>query len=246
MSQKKKRAMSNEAIQFRSLFGPNANFTTTEAYKLLRTNVLFSFSSENACHIVGVTSSVRGEGKTTTSSNLCYSLSEMGKKVLLLECDLRIPSIPEKLQVRREPGLTNLLISRKSYKDFIQHSPLADDFDIITSGSFSPNPSELLGSPRMESVLKQMEQDYDYIIIDMPPILAVSDALVISRILHGIVLVVHKGIARRRELADTMRQLNLVSAKVLGFVFKDTSNAKPGYRKRYYKYNYGYYSSSSK
>ena len=169
---------------------------------------------------------------------------ETGKRVLLLECDLRIPSVSDKLRLDREPGLTNLLISREPFQTFIQHSSMAPAIDIITAGSFSPNPSELLSSARMEAVLTQMEQSYDFIIVDLPPVLAVSDTLVMSRLLDGVLLVVRKGIARRRELADTMRRLKLVNARVFGFVFKETTGAKGSYQKKYYDH-YRYDSGSS-
>lgn len=244
MKKRNNSVVPKESTQFRNLFGPNASFATLEAYKLLRTNVLFSFSSEKTCHVVGVTSALRSEGKSTTALNLCYSLAETGKRVLLLECDLRIPSVSDKLRLNREPGLTNLLISREPFQTFIQHSSMASAIDIITAGSFSPNPSELLSSARMEAVLTQMEQSYDFIIVDLPPVLAVSDTLVMSRLLDGVLLVVRKGIARRRELADTMRRLKLVNARVFGFVFKETTGAKGSYQKKYYDH-YRYDSGSS-
>ena len=205
------------------MFGPNVNFAVAESYKLLRANVMYSFSSENRCHIIGVMSSVRGEGKSTTACNLAYALTESGKKTLLLEGDLRLPSIPEKLGLRQEPGLTDLLVTDVKMGDVLQRCELAPDMDVVTAGSPTPNPSELLGSNVLKEVMKKLSEYYEYIVIDLPPVTAVSDALVVSKLLDGAVMVVRNNYVTRKELAEAMRQLKMVDVRILGFVYRGTS-----------------------
>lgn len=238
---KKKNA---ETWNIRTMFGPNLNFATTEAYKLLRTNIMFSFSDEGVGHIVGVTSAIQAEGKSSAACNTAYALSVAGHKVLLLEGDLRRPSIAYKLNIQRTPGLTNLLISRGDYKDAIQTCSLAPKLDILTSGDIPPNPSELLSSNRMAKLIEQLRQDYDYIVVDLPPVVAVSDALAMSRFLDGVIMVVCAGVSEQQMLEEALRQLELINVRILGFIYKDRSISRNKFGSRYenkhYK-NYGDY-----
>lgn len=241
---KKSSSHDRDNWDLKKMFGANNSFAVSEAYNLLRTNIMFSFSSESSCHVIGITSSVRGEGKSTTSSNLAYALSETGKKTLLLEADLRLPSLAKKLELNRGPGLVNLLAERSDFRTCIQNSPLAPKLDILTSGATTPNPSELLGSVRMAEIVNELSDVYDYIIIDLPPITAVTDALVMSKLLHGIVMVVRNGAIEQRALADSMRQLKLIGVRILGFVYRGSEDPSVRYRRKYgnrYKKYYNYY-----
>lgn len=219
----------------RTMFGPNLNFAATEAYKLLRANLMFSFSDEDQCHVIGITSSVQSEGKSSTACNIAYALAESGSKVLLLEADLRRPSVATKLGLARTPGLSNLLISKGDYKEAIQHNDKAPKLDIITSGDIPPNPSELLGSGRMSRLMEQLKTQYEYIIVDLPPVTVVADTVVASKLLDGVVMVVRSVISDKNLLAEALRQLKLVNARVLGFVYRDTESGKK-FGKKYYKY----------
>ena len=239
----------NRAEQWNSktMFGPNMSFAATEAYKLLRTNLMFSFADEGRGHVVGVTSAGQDEGKSSSACNTAYALAESGAKVLLLDGDLRRPTIASKLGIARTPGLTNLLVSRWDYREVVQHCEMAPKLDIITSGDIPPNPSELLSSDRMAQLMNELTQVYDYIIVDLPPVTVVSDASAVSRVLDGIVMVVRGGISDRKMLAEAMRQLELVGVRVLGFVFRDSAYAGGKYGKKYYKkYRYRYYSDYAK
>ena len=225
-----------EIWNYRSMFGPGLNFAAAEAYKLLRTNIMFSLPDEGRCHILGVTSSVQDEGKSSSTCNLAYALCESGKKVLLLEADLRRPTIGSKLNIRRTPGLTNLLVSREDFHTMVRQCSNAPNMDIITAGDIPPNPSELLGSSRMAMLLENLAQEYEYIVVDLPPVTAVSDAVVISKVLDGVVVVVREGIAQRKGLEETMRQLKLAGVRVLGFVYRSAGDsAKKKYQGRYGK-----------
>lgn len=247
---KRKESQVTEEWDYATMFGPGMNFAVAEAYKLLRTNIMFSFPEEGQCHILGVTSSVLGEGKSTTCCNIAYSLTQAGKRVLLLEADLRRPSIATKLGLERKPGLTNLLVTRGDYREAIQNCAEASRLDILVSGSIPPNPSELLGSKRMARLMETIAQDYDYIVVDLPPVTAVSDAIAMSKLLDGVVMVVRSGVVDRKTLAEAMRQMQMVNVRILGFVYRDSENVSGRYGGRYGgkyggKYGKKYYKSGS-
>ena len=217
------------------MFGTEQNFAVSEAYKLLRTNVMFSFPGETACPVIGVTSSLRGEGKSTTSINMAKAIAESNKKVLLIDADMRLPSVADKLEIRLAPGLSNLLVQNLNVNGILQKFEGIETLDILTGGDIPPNPSELIGSRRMEEVIEAAKKYYDYIVIDLPPVTAVSDALSISKLLDGIVLVVRNDYAQKKAINETLRQIKLVNLKVLGFAFTCANMAQGGYYKKYYK-----------
>ena len=227
----------------------NLDFTATEQYKLLRANLSFTLPDEKKCFVIGVTSSLRGEGKSTTSINLSYVLAEAGKRVLLVDGDLRIPSIAKNMDIQRTPGLTNLILngSYDSLDDFKAEE--MEKWYILPAGDLPPNPSELLGSRKMERFLKAVSEKFDYIIIDLPPVNIVSDALAISHLLDGMLLVIREDYTSRKDLDSCVTQLKLSNVNVLGCVMnviKGEGNRYGGrYKKysRYYKkygYDYGY------
>lgn len=245
---KRKNAEANEKWNIRTMYGPNLNFAATEAYKLLRTNIMFSFSQTGKGHVVGVTSSVQSEGKSSTACNTAYALAESGAKVLLLECDLRKPSLASKLGLARTPGVTNILVGKGMYKEMVQQCALTPTVDVLTSGDIPPNPSELLASARMEELIEQLRNDYDYIVMDLPPVTVVSDALAVSKLLDGIALVVRADRSDRQMLAEAIRQLTMVNVRILGFVYREVDDGKKryGYRYKYSKKYYKYYQEYAK
>lgn len=222
----------------------NLEFTATEQYKLLRANLNFTLPADVKCPIVGVTSSMRGEGKSTTAVNLSYVLAESGKKVLLIDGDLRIPSIAKKMEMDSSPGLTDLLMGYENYQLSTFKSKLLDNWFILPSGSLPPNPSELLGSGRMETVLQVLSEMFDYIVIDLPPVNIVSDALAISSYITGMIVVVRESYTEKKELENCLRQLELSNVKVLGCVMNEINGGKSSYgryKKNYKYYKYSYY-----
>ena len=177
----------------------NLEFTAIEQYKILRTNLDFTLPEDVKCPIIGVTSSMRGEGKSTTAVNLSYVLAEKGSPVLLIDGDLRIPSIAKKMRIDSSPGLTDLLMGHGAHMpDF--RSALLDNWFILPSGDIPPNPSELLGSRRMEYILNSFRESFDYIIIDLPPVNIVTDALSIASLITGMVVVVREDYTEKKEL----------------------------------------------
>ncbi len=220
-----------------SLVGEDISFSASEAYKLLRTKLQFSFSDEKNSHVIAVSSSLKGEGKSLTSVNLAYSLAKLGKKVILIDCDMRIPTLAEKLKIQNNPGLSDYLTRQCNPSELIKFGENCGkaSFPVITAGHIPPNPVELLSSDRMKALLDALRKYYEYIILDLPPICEVSDAVVVSEQADGVLLVARRNNCDRNVLAYTIAQLEYVHAKILGVVFNAASeNGGKGYYKKYY------------
>lgn len=246
---KKKKNPAFAAAEVSKTLHKNLEFTATEQYKLLRTNLSFTLPEEK-CPVIGVTSSMRGEGKSTTSINLSYVLAEKGKKVLLIDGDLRIPSIAKKMELSASPGLTNLLMGFEPQMLSSFKSDILDNWFILPAGDIPPNPSELLGSRKMERLLGVLKEKFDYIIVDLPPVNLVSDALAISPLTSGMIVVVRQEYTEKKELEACLRQLKLSGANVLGCVMNETRTGggrygKYGKYRKYYKYYRYYYKEKS-
>ena len=216
------------------------SFAAAEAYKLLRTNLMFSLP-DKPCRVLGVTSSIRGEGKSTTSVNLAYTLAQAGKRTLLIDADMRLPSVAGKLEIHGRPGLSNLLAGLVAEDDAIRQSKQLSNWYILPAGDIPPNPSELLGSERMHALLERYSQAFDFIVVDLPPINIVTDALVISAWTDGLIVVVRQNYTDGKALNACMYQTKQLGSKFLGFVMTDAAVGKGSY-KRYGKYGskYGY------
>lgn len=214
------------------------SFAAAESYKLLRTNLLFALP-EQECRIIGVTSSIRGEGKSTTSVNLAYTLAQTGKRVLLIDGDMRLPTIAQKLEMSGTPGLSNLLAGLSAERNCLRKSTYFDNWYILPAGDIPPNPSELLGSERMHALLDRYKDVFDYILLDLPPVNIVVDALVITKWTDGIIVVVRENYSNRRALDACMYQVEKLGAKMLGFVMTDANISASSY-KHYGKYGKSY------
>lgn len=224
-----------------ALFGADIPFSALESYKLLRTKLQFSFTGENGCRVIGITSALSGEGKSVTAINLAYSLSELGKRVILLDGDMRRPTLAEKLHIKKDPGLSSCLTGQRDLANLVQYCELPENekaFHVITAGINPPNPVELLSSNRMDVVLDTLRKHYDYVIVDMPPVTEVSDVLAVAQKLDGILLVVRQNVCNRIALNATVRQLAFVDAKILGVVFNGITEQGGHYGKKYYNKYY--------
>ena len=227
---------------------PSLKFKVEESYKSIRANITFSLMKKG-CKKIVFTSSVAGEGKTTTTINLAISFAQAGQKVLLIDGDLRKPKIHQYFSISNTPGLTDYLGSTVSASNqdrvdlfSIVHITEYENLSVICSGSIPPNPAEILGSEPMANFLDDVSNDFDYIIIDTPPINIVSDALPIIRESDGVVLVVRYNQSTHPEVEKAIAALEFIDAKILGFVvnFVETkSGGKYNYGK-YSKYRYGY------
>ena len=232
------------------LIGEGINFASSEAYKLLRTKLEYSFAGERTCRIIGVSSALTGEGKSLTSVNVAYSLSQLGKRVLLVDCDMRRPSVAAKLQIPKEPGLSGYLSGQHAVENVIQLCGLPEDaaaFHVIAAGKNPPNPVELLSSPRMARLLTQLREMYDYILLDLPPIDEVSDALAVAKQTDGILMVVRRNYCNRIALREALRQFEFVDSHILGINFNCAVEEVTGYGRKYYKRSYRrYYKAAAK
>lgn len=232
------------------LVGSEIGFTAAEAYKLLRTKLQFSFSDEGNCRVIGVSSSLSGEGKSITAVNLAYTLAQLNKRVILIDCDMRRPTVAEKLNLKKNPGLSSYLTAQCQLGELVQESAVQEGevaFRVISAGQCPPNPAELLSSARMGQMLEMLRNTHDYVILDLPPVIEVSDALAVANQTDGMLLVVRQNMCDRNVLSDTLRQFEYVDAKLLGVVFNciGAGNGK-GYYRKYYKgyyrkYSHGHY-----
>ena len=220
----------------KSMVGSELSYASREAYNLLRTNISFAFPDQDGGKVVGVCSSRPQEGKSTTAINLAYSLAEAGYKVLLIDGDMRRPSVYETVGVEMEPGLSEVLSGKDEVR--IHKEVLHPNMSVLTSGHIPPNPSELIGSQKMKALLEQFKEEYNYVIIDLPPVLAVSDPVAISKYLGGIILVVRHLKTRRRDIVESIRQLEYAGVKVLGFVYNRVGSSAG---RKNSKYAYGSY-----
>ncbi len=230
------------------LIGNNLNFEGREAYNLLRTNLMFSTKrNDRNARVIGVTSSVHGEGKSLTIINLAYSIAESGRKVILVECDLRLPTLRKKLGLAKTTGLSNLLAGLNSEKATLHKDVLISGLDVVQAGDIPPNPSELLGSKAFASLVDNISESYDVVLLDLPPIGEVSDALVVSKVTDGLIVVVRNDYTISSDLDFTLRQCEMVGAKVIGFVYNGSASKSKKYKYGYgKKYKYGYASASKK
>ncbi len=226
------------------IIGPDISFAASEAYKLLRTKLQFSFSDENNCRVIGLSSAQSGEGKSLTAVNLSFALSQLNQKVLLVDCDMRRPTLAEKLNILKKPGLSSFLTRQCNLDELLQMCGIKGNeeaFHVITAGQTPPNPGELLSSERMKKALDAMREAYDYVILDLPPVGEVSDAMAVAKETDGMLLVVRQNFCDRVALADAVRQFEFINSKILGVVFNCAHEHGAGYGKGYYKRYYKSY-----
>lgn len=216
----------------------NPKSPVSEAFRTLRTNLQFSTIDDSIKSLV-ITSAGPGEGKSTIIANLAVTMAQSGKKVLLIDCDLRKPSIHKKLGVSNSSGMTNLLIQKRPIDECIIETEIKNLY-VITSGPIPPNPAELLGSNRMKSLLKEFENVFDITLIDAPPVLAVTDAQILSTISSGVILNTAYGQTEKEALIKAKDLLEKIGIKILGVVLNKipmdkSSNYGKFYRKYYEK-----------
>lgn len=205
---------------------------TGEAFRKLRTNLRYVGVDDPARSIL-VTSPNQGEGKTTTSINLAAALAEDGSRVVLVDADLRRPGVAKKLGLNGSIGFTDYLRDESTVFDFLQQSAI-EGLDVLCSGPIAPNPSELLGARRTKQALDALKERYDYVIVDAPPILPVTDAVVTAEHVDGVLLVVRMGRTKRPELRTAEKQLSTARIPILGTVVNDISRRNRSYAYTYY------------
>ena len=224
-----KKATSSEALSDKS------KFAIVESYKSARSNIMFSLSAEDQ-KVFAVTSYSKGEGKSTVSANLAISFSKMERRVLLIDCDLRRPNVHNIFKLENNIGLSNVIGKMAEFDDAVQRNVLPC-LDILPSGTIPPNPSELVCSPRFEKLMARLQEEYDYIIFDTPPIGVVADALLLKDMIAGFVVVLRERSTTHGDIQNLLDSVKLADAKILGFVKVGCtgSNKRSG---RYYYYQY--------
>lgn len=228
-------------LQRRHILGRNSSFYVQEAYKTLRTNIRF-FLSGDECKKFCITSGLASEGKSITILNLAISFAETGAKVLLVDGDLRRPSMARLLIENASPGLSNVLAGLCKPEEAIRKD-VYPNLDVMFSGEIPPNPSELLGNHRMQRMIDSLSQKYDYILLDTPPVGVVSDVCVIAPLLDGVLFLVRQNYTEKEAVSRGIKQLEISGAKLMGFVLNGADKSRNSRYNRKYKYKsrYGYY-----
>ena len=201
-----------------------------ESYRTLRTNIQYS-SFDKEYKTIVVTSSEPAEGKTTTAGNLAIAIAQGESKVLLIDCDMRKPSLHKRFRISNNYGLSDLLIHKKTMEDVaVQYN---QNLAIISAGKVPPNPSEMLGSKAMTTFLEEMKNHFDYIIMDIPPIGAVTDSQVLSTKVDGTILVVKAGQTKKDVVMNSVNAIKKVNGNLIGTVLNGVEQSKNKY---YYYY----------
>ncbi len=218
---------------------PNAPIS--EQYRILRTNIQ-RLTPENPPRVIAITSSLHQEGKTTTAANLSVVMAQdLNKKIILCDCDLRKPMIHKMMGIDSNRGITDILLQNADI-DSVLHTSKVDNLTILPCGRKPANPSELLGSDKMKGLLKELRSKFDYILIDVPPILAITDAGVISSQVDGVIFILQSWRTQREAALRSQALLTSAHAKILGFVFTNVEHFVPRYLYHYgYGYQYGNY-----
>ena len=231
-SPKKKGLFRKKEEQNDVLLDDNVPFTVVEAYKMIRTNMMFVLSDSENKRVV-ISSALPNEGKTITAINLAIAFSQTGKKVLLIDADLRRPTVYQRLKINNNKGLSSILVGFCSLREAVRN--ISPNFDVLTSGAIPPNPSELLGGNNMSLLLDGLKDYYDYIIIDTPPINMVSDALVLTPKTDGLVLITRQGKTTHDQFRKAIASIELANVKLLGAILNGDRSGNSDYG-----YTYGY------
>jgi succinoglycan biosynthesis transport protein ExoP len=223
----------------KDLFAANQpKSTISEAYRGVRTALTLSARGPQQKAML-LTSAGPREGKTTTALNLATVLAFSGARTLIIDADLRKPRAHASFNLPNKRGLTNLIVGEDDPVDYCQRTSI-ERVDVLTSGPIPPNPSELLGRPRMREILRKLRDRYDQIIVDTPPIGAVTDAAVLATMVDGVILVVHAGKTRRQIVSRGLEQLRYISAPIVGVILNNLKLGRGRYYPGYYHYYYYY------
>ncbi len=259
--------LENIKLDRKNMLTLKSSFSVKEAYNSARTNLLF-LKKDKGCQRLAVTSCYPSEGKTINCVNMAIALSQNKKRVLLIDCDMRRPRIRHLFNVPSAPGLSEHLAGIEETPT-IRAAEGYENLWLMTAGKRPPNPAELLSSDAMIEMLDKLSEDYDYILLDTPPVNVVTDAAVLKRAIHGYIMVVRAGMTQHDEVSTALGKLEQLEANVLGFILNDAftqngsrygrygrysryaryrkysnytdgADGKYGYRYGGYRYGYGY------
>lgn len=204
---------------------------SAEAYRILRTKIKYS-AIDKAIKSIVITAADQGEGKSTVASNLAFTLSKSGNRVIIIDCDLRKPALHRYFGVTNNKGLTDYLVGSYELRDVTKE--LEDNLNLITAGTIPPNPAEIIASKKLESFINMLKNNYDYIIIDSPPVMAVTEPRILAAKSDATLLVVRAGKSKLKIIKRAYEELLGVGANIIGTVLNDIDTN----RKDNYYYNY--------
>ena len=221
----------------KKILSPESPFVVKEAYSAIRTNLLFTQKGEK-CPVFVVTSPTANNGKTINSINLAVSFAQMGKRTLLIDSDMRNPTIHRMFSIPVKNGLSEILAG---LTDNITVSKTdVENLSVLTGGKIPPNPSELLSSPRMDKLLEFVKEHYDCVFIDTPPVNLVTDATVFAQKTTGYILIVKANVSDNSDVKLAVNSLDNIGGNILGFVLNDVTSGRNRYYSYYKKYDYKY------
>ncbi|MDS9472220.1 CpsD/CapB family tyrosine-protein kinase [Sporosarcina pasteurii] len=229
-NKKKKQVM--QAVARKLITRANPKSVISEQFRTLRTNVNFSMPDESLQSLL-ITSASPSEGKSTVAANTAVVFAQEGKKVLLIDADMRKPTVHYTFHMTNTLGLSNLLTRQASLADVTKMSDI-DNLDVITCGPIPPNPAELLGSKTMDTILQEVKQTYDIVIFDAPPVLSVTDAQILANKADGTILVLYAGQTEKESIVRTKEALVASQGKLIGAVLNNYIMDKDHYYYQYY------------
>ena len=205
-----------------------------EAYRVIRTGIQFAQAGKEL-QTIALTSCTPNEGKSTTIANLAVVLTQAGKSVLLIDCDMRNPTVHKNFNLSNKIGLSSCISMGTALSDAVQKTSI-EGLYALTGGVIPPNPSELLGSEQMKNLLQRAKEQYDYVLIDTPPVMPVTDALIVSRFVDGMILVIASAEVKVEMAREVKSQLVNAGANILGVVLNKVRSEHHGYGYGYYYY----------
>lgn len=211
-------------------------FSVKESLRTIRTNILFSIP-DSVSKCIGITSANRGDGKSTTLINIALSFAQINKKVIIIDCDLRLPKIHTCFALDNKVGLTNYLVGDEEKSEIIRK--IDDNVSVITSGVIPNDPTFLLESDELHSLILSLKEEYDFVMVDLPPVNIVTDAAVMSRNLDFYLLVIRHNNSKGKDVENLLNLLSFSDTRILGYIYNDAEIETKKYRYSKYK-TYGY------
>lgn len=212
----KKNSAATNPVNLITLLNPNSPIS--EQYRTVRTNLQFAVAGDQPLRSMAVVSSGPGDGKSTSSANLAVVFAQAGRRVLLVDADMRKATVHKIFGLSNEVGLSNLVSGQQSASSVIQPSGV-DNLSVMTAGPTPPNPAELLNSRRMNVVIEELYQMFDLIVFDLPPLMTVADGLIMASKTYGTVVVIREGVTRKDSIIEAKNRLIQAKARILGVIY---------------------------
>lgn len=209
------------------LLSETSSFAMQEAYKTMRTNIIFSLPGKG-CKCVGIISANRGEGKSSIAINLALSLAQLNKKIVLIDCDMRLPTVALKCGLKPIPGLSNYLSGEYTDVPIVHAEEMG--IDVIPSGNIPPDTTALIDSEEMKNLVVTLKDRYDFIVFDFPPVNVVSDAVMMADEVDGYLIVLRHNYSENKMIDDMLQQLRLSKARIIGVAYNCKGDQKKYYR----------------